>query len=404
MAKKIFIAATGRDIGKTSISLGLIKFLLSKELRVGYIKPIAQRYVKVENNKVAKDVFLMKKIFNLESDFADMSPCVIERGLTSKYIMGNRKSPKNRILRALKRIEKECDIVIIEGTGHAGVGSVLNLSNAAAAKLLNAPVLIISEGGIGSTIDHITLNHSLFASYDCSVLGVIINKVKKEKYEEISNLLTKGIKQQNNLEIFGFIPYRSILSVPTLSMIKETLNLKVLNEDNISDLTSIWDEQVDNVLIATMEPHVVMETVSASQSKVLITTSSDRSDILLAALALYYSKVPNLIGVLLSGDTPPKSIMEVIQKIELPIMLAEQNVYSLASIIHNLRVKLTQKDETKINILTDLFLNYVDYEHLYDAIQNSPEIELTWKEKFRNWLAEVVSLFSYIMKSFFRKT
>jgi len=404
MTKKIFIAATGRDIGKTSISLGLIKSLLSKELRVGYIKPIAQRYVKVENNKVSKDVFLIKKIFNLESDLSDMSPCVVERGFTSKYIMGNRKSPKNKILRALKRIEKECDVVIIEGTGHAGVGSVLNLSNAAAAKLLNAPVLIISEGGIGSTIDHITLNYSLFASYDCSVLGVIINKVKKEKYEEISNLLTKGIKQQNNLEIFGFIPYRSILSVPTLSMIKETLNLKVLNEDNISDLTSIWDEQVDNVLIATMEPHVVMETVSASQSKVLITTSSDRSDILLAALALYYSKVPNLIGVLLSGDTPPKSIMEVIQKIELPIMLAEQNVYSLASIIHNLRVKLTQKDETKINILTDLFLNYVDYEHLYDAIQNPPEIELTWKEKFRNWLSEVVSLFSYIIKSFFRKT
>ncbi|MCK4422301.1 AAA family ATPase [candidate division WOR-3 bacterium] len=404
MAKRIFIAATGRDAGKTSISLGLIKSLLDKGHRVGYIKPIAQRYIKVEDYAVAEDVLLIKGIFNLKGNLTDMSPYIVEKGFTSKYITGNLRSPKNKILKAYRKIEKESDVVVIEGTGHAGVGSVFSLSNATVARLLNAPVLIISEGGIGSTIDRITLNHSLFTSNDCTILGVIVNKVKKEKYDEISNLLKKGIKQQNDLEIFGFVPYKSILSVPTLSRVREVLNLEVLNEGNKGGLTSGWNEQIEEVIIATMEPHVVMETVSNAQGKVLITTSSDRSDILLAALALYHSKVPNLVGVLLSGGIPPKSIMDVLKKTDLPIMLAEQNVYSIASLIHNLRVKITQEDETKINILTDLFSRYIDREFLYDAIFEPPEIKLTWKERFRDWLSEIGGLILYIIRSIFHKT
>ena len=58
------------------------------------------------------------------------------------------------------------DIVIYEGTGHPGVGSVADLSNARVAKLLNAGVVIIVEGGIGNTIDLLNLSASLFREQD----------------------------------------------------------------------------------------------------------------------------------------------------------------------------------------------------------------------------------------------
>ncbi|MCK4716263.1 MAG: AAA family ATPase, partial [Candidatus Marinimicrobia bacterium] len=176
MAKRIFIAATGRNVGKTSISLGLINSLLKKGHKVGYIKPISQRYSIIGENKIPGDVLLMNKNFTLPGDLKDMGPFVVGKDQTGKYITGKLKSPRNRILKAFKNIEKKSDIVIIEGTGHGGVGSVFNLSNAQVAKLLNAPVLIIGEGGVGSTIDRITLNYSLFVSCGCKILGVIINK------------------------------------------------------------------------------------------------------------------------------------------------------------------------------------------------------------------------------------
>ncbi len=49
-----------------------------------------------------------------------------------------------------------------EGTGHPGVGSVVDMSNAQVAQLLGAPVVMIVEGGIGSTIDLLNMNLALF--------------------------------------------------------------------------------------------------------------------------------------------------------------------------------------------------------------------------------------------------
>jgi len=118
--------------------------------------------------------------------------------------------------------------------------------------------------------------------------------------------------------------------------VREELKVEVLNEDE-SNTISTWNKQIERIVVATMEPDILMETVTNSQSKILIITSSDRSDILLAALALYHSKTTNLVGVLLSEGIPPKSIMNVISKTGLPVLMAEQGVYTLASLVHDFR-------------------------------------------------------------------
>ena len=396
MAHKIYITSTGRNVGKTSISLGLARFLINEGYRVGYMKPIAQRYLEVDGKKVAEDVLLMKEFFELEESLTDMSPFIVAEGITNKYIKGDIKSPKNKILRAYRRIEKDSDVVIIEGSGHAGVGSVFNLSNADIARLLDSHVLIVSEGGVGSTIDRLTLNYSLFKSHGCSVLGVIINKVIEEKLEKTKALLKKGIKRQTNLQIFGFLPYKPILLEPTLLVVKKTLKLEVINEGDKFISSPVWDEQIEKVVIATMEPHVLMEEVTGTNDNILIVTSSDRSDIILAALTLYHSGASNLIGVLLTGGALPDSIMKVIEKTNLPIMLAQGNIYSIASLIHNLTVKITQKDKIKINILTDLFDKYIDKEPLFEGIFTQPEKKPEWAVKIMNWWSKVKEVFSKI--------
>jgi len=180
--KRVFIAATGRNTGKTSVSIGIINYLLKRGYKIGYMKPISQRYAEINGQKIAEDAILMKKIFSLRGNLSDMSPFVIEHNDTSKYLTGKKKLPANKILKACRNIEKENDVIVIEGTGHAGVGSVFNLSNARVAKLLNAPVIIVGIGGIGSTIDSIKLNESLFLSQGCTVLGIILNKVIKEEW------------------------------------------------------------------------------------------------------------------------------------------------------------------------------------------------------------------------------
>jgi len=399
MAKKIFIAATGTNIGKTSISLGLINSLLKKGYKVGYLKPIAQRYKNFGEDKISEDVLLMKNNFALQGNLKDMSPFIVEREQTSKYILGKIISPEYKILKAYKKIEKKSDVVIIEGTGHAGVGSVFNLSNAHIARLLDAPVLIIDKGGIGSTIDRTMLNYSLFESQGCRVLGVIINKVKEEKYQKINDLLKKGFMSHDNLEIFGFIPYKSILATPTLSVVKEELRAEILNEDESNKMSS-WNKQIEDVIVATKEPHVLMETITNSKRKTLVITSSDRTDVLLAALVLYHTNVPNLAGLLLSGKSPPESIIKVIHETGLPVLIAEQGIYSLASLIHNLTVKITSEDKTKIGTITELFAKHVHLEQLHNAIFEPHEIKEGWREKTKLFCSKILKFFSHTIIPF----
>ena len=85
----------------------------------------------------------------------------------------------------------EKDFVIIEGTGHAGVGSVFDLSNATVAKLLQSKVIIVSRGGIGRPIDEISLNLALFEKQGVEVIGAIINKVVPEKMEMLKEYATR---------------------------------------------------------------------------------------------------------------------------------------------------------------------------------------------------------------------
>ena len=44
---------------------------------------------------------------------------------------------------------RDGEILLIEGTGHAGVGAVIGLSNATVAAMLGAPAIIVSEGRWG---------------------------------------------------------------------------------------------------------------------------------------------------------------------------------------------------------------------------------------------------------------
>jgi hypothetical protein len=393
MASRVFIAATGRNAGKTSVSLGLISFLVSEGHKVGYMKPLAQRHVRSGPRTVAEDALLMKKVFGLGGNLDDMGPFIMEKNQTARYIQGKVGSPVGRILRAYREIERESDVVVIEGTGHAGVGSIFDLSNADVARMLNAPVIIVDEGGIGSTIDRLALNYAFFRAHGCSVLGVIVNKVRPEKYDRIASLLERAIGKRNGLRILGFMPHRSILSAPTLSVVKEELQLKALNGD-ASNATSVWNEQIDTVVVATMEPHEVMETVANSRYKTLIVTSSDRSDILLGALALYHSKVPNFVGLVLSGGPPARIIMDFIRGTGLPVLVAKEGVYRLASLIHGLTVKVTSEDEAKINTLAGLFTEYVAADELRESIFRPHEAKPSWKARIRMNLLILSEFFS----------
>ena len=119
-----------------------------------------------------------------------MSPIAVEPDFTRKYLQAsNNESLVKRIQRAFDRVAWEKDFVLCEGSGHAGVGAVFDLSNAQVAKILGAKVIIVSRGGIGKPIDEVALNQALFEKEGVEIIGVILNKVIPDKLDFVSDFV-----------------------------------------------------------------------------------------------------------------------------------------------------------------------------------------------------------------------
>ena len=147
---RVFIAATRQNDGKTTTSLGLIAALQKYFPRIGYIKPVGQRFVEIEEQKIDEDSILMDSVYRLNCPLVDMSPIAVEPAFTRKYLQSaNNEVLVKKIRDSFDRVAWEKDFVLCEGSGHAGVGSVFDLSNAQVAKTLGCKVIIVSQGGIG---------------------------------------------------------------------------------------------------------------------------------------------------------------------------------------------------------------------------------------------------------------
>ena len=158
-----------------------------------------------------------------------MSPVHIPRGFTKAFIEGRVTDDLGaRIRAAYATASQGRDIVVVEGTGHAGVGSVIGLSNADVAALLGTPAVIISEAGVGRPIDEIVLNHALFARRGVEVLGAVVNKVDADAHPSLPDVLRKGLAR-HGIRLLGTLPYRPILSNPTLSMLVEQMPGELLH-------------------------------------------------------------------------------------------------------------------------------------------------------------------------------
>src|SRR5438552_8401093 len=184
---RVFIAATRHNDGKTTASLGLLAALQKVYPRVGYIKPVGQRFVEIEEQKIDEDTVLMDSVYQLNCPLVDMSPIAVEPDFTRKYLLSaNNEALIRKIQNAFDRVAWEKDFVLCEGSGHAGVGSVFDLSNAQVARILGAKVIIVTQGGIGRPIDEVALNQALFAKEGVEIIGVIINKVIGAKLDYVS--------------------------------------------------------------------------------------------------------------------------------------------------------------------------------------------------------------------------
>ena len=355
MIKRIYVAATSQHVGKTTSTLGLVHALRKRDVNVGYCKPVGQQFLDLENHQVDKDAFLFSGVMDFELVSDIHSPVILGKGATADYLDDpSQKRYPEKILKAKEVLEDNYELVVYEGTGHPGVGSVCDLSNADVAELIDAKVILVVEGGIGNTIDKINLSLSLFRSKDIPILGIIVNKVRPEKLNKVKKYI-KMYLDKHNLPLLGVIPYDKTMAYPLLHTVKSAVSGEVMaNAHNLNN-------QVANTIDSSL-----MELGELTNYEHLMLIISSRK--LAGALKKMkeFETKNNFIKSPLSGIilTYHKFIDEeswqYINEHEIPVIHTQMDTYSAVMKISRIEVKINPRTPWKIHRAEELISEHVD--------------------------------------------
>jgi uncharacterized protein len=384
--RQLYLAATGQNRGKTTAALGLLDGFIARNLVTGFLKPVGQRTVIEDGVPADEDAVLVKTVFGLPESYATMSPIHIPRGFTKAYIAGDVVEDLPARIAQAHASFRGHDMLLIEGTGHAGVGAVIGLSNAVVAAMLRAPAIIISEGGVGRPIDEIVLNAALFERHGVEVAGAIVNKVDLESQPGIAAVLERGLAR-HGIPLLGMLPVRPILSNPTLGMILDGVHGETIHPGPDLDLV------IDGVAIGAMEPGHMLERVGP---RTLVIVPGDREDVVLtlttahlaprvrlvnaaeaAKIAAVAAEATNeraasvdghegaAIGLVLTGGYRPReTVLRAIRQADLFATIVPEDTYSVASEVHDLLVKIHAADREKVELIKSLVAEHLDVDRI----------------------------------------
>lgn len=363
MPKALFVAATGQNVGKTTLCLGLVAALRKRFSRVGFIKPVGQQHVHVEDNlKVDKDAVLFKEHFKLDSDYAEMSPVILPAGFTRDFLDEKVQASliEEQIQKAFQAISQENDYTIVEGTGHTGVGSIVGMNNAKVASLLGLETIIISSGGLGSAFDDLALNIAMCRSYGVNIRGIILNRVFEEKRAMIESYFPKALKQWN-VPLIGCIPYNAFLNTPTLRDFELLFKTELIAGNN----QHYCHFQNPRLVAGSLEAYR-----EETQPNELIITPASREDIILETLSRQKKANQCTLdhcsyGMILTGRQPPSQlIVEKIKSEDFPALYAPVCSYDAMKMITSFTAKICGEDSRKIERAIQLIEENLNFDLL----------------------------------------
>ena len=366
MCKKLFIAATGQHCGKTTISLSLMHLARQRYERVGYIKPLGPKCQEFNGVVVDKDAALMARVFGLEDQISLMSPLVLGRGSTKRFLDGelSREWAMERILAACRELESRCDLLLIEGAGHGGVGSVINLNNADIAALVDTPVVMVAGGGIGNVIDSVRLNLALYREAGVAVRMLLVNKLLPEKRDTSLAYLAKSFAG-SGIQVSGAFDYSPVLADPTLQSIAKLLGHPLQGDPHQGQRI------VHHIQLGAASSQKVIDNLREST---LLITNSSRDELLVTLSSLYHIPAyrARIAGIVIPGHTPVSAVTQkIIDDSGIPRIRIEETTAEVFTALNFHVSKISAEDTEKISLVTSQAEQVLDFDTIEQLLEDA---------------------------------
>lgn len=369
MKYSFFLAPSGRSVGLTSVSLGLVRALDREGLRVGFCKPIAQ-HASVQTVSDPSLSFLKKTY-----DIVPPDPISLVYA-QEKVAQGDIDQLMEDVVGVCKKAAEDVDILVIEGLVRQDGAPFISRINEKVVTTLDSRIILVAAQHDQSSEEfnrHITMTANFYGGTDGEkVLGCILNKVgapvghrypvQIDSEDSAQNTLgvtnTLPVFTNKNFRCLGLIPWDENLVAPRI--------LDIVRHLSASNINTHGDmmRRVKNVTICA---RTVANSLGSLTAGTLVVIPGDRDDMVLATCMAALNGIP-IAGLLLTGGfKPPQSLLDLCHTAflsGLPLISVESDTISTAKALDHMNRDVPSDDIPRIEKVMNSVADLLDTEWL----------------------------------------
>nr|WP_202987401.1 phosphate acetyltransferase [Mixta mediterraneensis] len=389
---------TGTSVGLTSVSLGVIRAMERKGLRLSVFKPIAQP--RTGGDTPDQTTTIIRK----NSSIPAAEPLQMTR--VESLLGANQQDVlMEEIIARYHASSQDAEVVLVEGLVPTRKHQFATALNYEIAKTLNAEIVFVMALGNDSTEqlkERIELTQSSFGGRkNKNITGVIINKLNAPVDEQgrtrpdlseifddsskasIANIDPNQLFSDSPLPVLGCIPWSfELIATRAIDMCRH-LNARIINEGDIQT------RRVKSVTFCARSlPHMLEHFRPGS----LLVTSADRPDVLVAACLAAMNGV-EIGAILLTGnyeiDPRIAKLCERAFQTGLPIFMVKTNTWQTSLSLQSFNLEVPADDTQRIEKVQEYVASFINADWVESLTATSERSRRLSPPAFRYQLTEL---------------
>jgi phosphate acetyltransferase len=398
VSRTIMLIPTGTSVGLTSVSLGVIRAMERKGVRLSVFKPIAQP--RAGDNAPDQTTTIIRK----SSSIPAAEPLHMSR---VESLLGSNQQDvlMEEIIARYHANAQDAEVVLVEGLVPTRKHQFATALNYEIAKTLNAEIVFVMALGNDSPAqlkERIELTQSSFGgSKNKNITGVIINKLNAPVDEQgrtrpdlseifddstkasVANIDPNQLFANSPLPVLGCIPWSFELIATRAIDMSRHLNARIINEGEIQT------RRVKSVTFCARSlPHMLEHFRPGS----LLVTSADRPDVLVAACLAAMNGV-EIGAILLTGgyeiDDRIYKLCERAFQTGLPVFMVNTNTWQTSLNLQSFNLEVPSDDTQRIEKVQEYIASHINSDWIESLTAASERSRRLSPPAFRYQLTEL---------------
>jgi len=398
MSRNIMLIPIGIGVGLTSLSLGMVRALERKGVKVQFFKPIAQIRSGDKGPERSTTILSTSPTVNPLEPLAMAHAEALIRAEQIDVLM-------EQIIARATQCASNTETLVVEGLVPTRRHPFADDINYEIAKALDADVIFIATPGVDTPNElmnrlEITYN-SWGGKKNKRLIGAIINKIgapvdnegrtrpdlsevfDDKQINAVDSSSMFQLPGKSPLRILGSVPYNLELISPRASDLAKHLNAKIINAGEM---------HTRRMRRVTFCARSLPNMVSHFKANSLLVTSGDRSDVIVSAClaAMNGTKIGALL--LTGGYQPEPEIMKLCEQAfetGLPVFLIDSNTWQTSLNIQRFDHEVPVDDAVRVERVQEYVASHIDQTWIESVTKDLPREHRLSPPAFRYKLTEL---------------